>query len=357
MKNTTLHLIAIGMLLAAPAIAPAQDAAPRALPSPEPPGKKVLLTVDGTPITEGDVRDLFVARFARQFQQMPPEQQQMLQPQLEERIMSELISKTLLLNAANKDGFKSSEADIDKSIKEIAASLPEGATIEQFAQSAGLTLDRVRSQIGDDMKIRQLIEKVTGEVTAPDEAELKKYFDEHPDEFKQSESVKASHILVSTQGITDEAELAKKKASAEGLRAQLIEKKGENFAELAQAHSDCPSKAEGGNLGDFERGQMVPEFEKAAFTQEVGAVGEMVQTQFGWHIIKVTEKKEAKQMAFADVKEKLSEGMLDERKGEKIQSYIEGLRGKAKIEQTGQPAGAPAAPEAAPKAPAAPKAE
>lgn len=348
MKNTSIPLIAAGILLAAPALAPAQENAPRPLPSPVPPGQKVLLTVDGTPITEGDVRDLFTARFARQFQQMPPEQQQMLMPQLEERIMSELISKTLLLNAANKDGFKSSNEEVDKSLKEIASNLPEGATIEQFAASAGMSLEKVRKQIGDDMKIRQLIDKVTGDVAKPDDAELKKYYDEHPDEFKQEEAVHASHILISTQGITDEAELAKKKASAEGLRAQLLEKKGENFADLAKAHSDCPSKAQGGDLGEFGRGQMVPEFEKAAFAQEVGAVGDMVQTQFGWHIIKVTEKKEAKQMAFADVKSDLADNLVDERKGEKIQTYLQDLRGKAKIEQ----AGAPAAPEA----PAAPKA-
>ncbi|MBL9153074.1 MAG: peptidylprolyl isomerase [Verrucomicrobiales bacterium] len=362
MKKSQFSLLAAGLILAAPAMTPAQDAAPRELPSPVPPGQKVLLTVDGTPITEGDVRDLFVARFARQFQQMPPEQQQMLQPQLEERIMSELISKTLLLNAANKDGYKASTEDVDKSLKEIAANLPEGATIEQFATSAGMTVDKVRQQIGDDMKIRQLIDKVTGEVAKPEDAEVKKYFDEHPDEFKQAEAVHASHILVSTQGITDEAELAKKKAAAEGLRAQLIEKKGENFADLAKAHSDCPSKAQGGDLGEFGRGQMVPEFEKAAFAQEIGAVGEMVQTQFGWHIIKVTEKKEAKQLAYADVKTELTENIHDERKGEKIQTYLQDLRGKAKIEQPGgAPAAAPGgadAPAAAPKAPAeAPKAQ
>ncbi|MCB1087272.1 MAG: peptidylprolyl isomerase [Verrucomicrobiae bacterium] len=357
MKMTSLQLIAAGLIAAAPAFTHAQDApAPRPLPSPEPPGQKVILTVDGTAITEGDVRDVFMARFARQIQQMSPEQQQMIQPQIEQRIMSELVSKTLLLNAAVKEGFKSTDEDIDKSMKEIAASLPEGATIEQFATSAGLSVERVREQIGNDMKIRQLIEKVTGEVKAPEEAEVQKYFSEHPDEFKQDEAVHASHILVSTQGITDEAELAKKKATAEGLRAQLLEKKGENFAELAKEHSDCPSKAQGGDLGEFGHGQMVPEFEKAAFAQEIGAVGEMVQTQFGWHIIKVTDKKEAKQLAFADVKDKLSEGMFEERKGEKIQSYIEDLRGKAKIEQPGAPE-APAAAPAADEKPAAPKPE
>jgi len=336
--------IAIG-LAALPTLSSAQNAGPRPLPPATPPtalGQKVLLTVDGTEIKEADVRERFMARFAQQFQGMPPEQQAAVQPQIEQMIMTELISKTLLLNAANKDGFKASKEDVDKSLEEIKKSLPEGATLEQFAASAGLSLDHIRSQMADDMKIRQLIEKVTSEIAKPDEAEVKKNFEENPDKFKQDESIHASHILVSTQGITDEAELAKKKATAESLHAQLVEKKGENFAELARAHSDCPSKAQGGDLGEFGRGQMVPEFEKAAFSQEVGAIGDTIQTKFGYHIIKVTEKKEAKEVVFADVQEKLAETLLEERKAEKMQGYLKELRGKAKIEQPGQPAASPA---------------
>ncbi|MCB1231849.1 MAG: peptidylprolyl isomerase [Verrucomicrobiae bacterium] len=367
MKNITPTLtgLAAALSLAAlPAFTHAQDdgAGPRPLPSPEEAAtgqtNKTLLTVDGTAITENDVRERFMQRYARQFQQMPPEQQAMLQPQIEQMIMNELVQKTLLLNAANKDGFKASDDEIAKNLEEIKSQLPEGATLEQFAESAGLSLDDIRAQMTEDMKIRQLIEKVTGDVAEPDEAEVKKYYDEHPDEFKEEESVQASHILVSTQGITDEAELAKKKTEAESLRAQVLEKKGENFAEVAMAHSDCPSKAQGGDLGTFSHGQMVPEFEKAAFSQEIGAVGDLVQTQFGYHIIKVTDKKDAKQLAFADVKDKLSEGMLEDRKTQKMQGYLEGLQKEAKIEQPGAPAAAAPA-EEAPAAPAkeAPKAE
>lgn len=336
-----------------PMISQAQDSeGPRPLPVPEAPAEQTnntLLTVDGTPITENDVRDRFMQRFARQFSQMPPDQQAMLQPQIEQMIMSELINKTLLLNAANKEGLKTSEEQIDERFEEIKAQLPEGATIEQLVQSTGQPLEVLRAQMGEEMKIQTLVDSVTSEITKPEEAEVKKYYEEHPDEFKQDQSVQASHILISTQGITDEAEIAKKKAQAESLQAQAAEKKGENFAELATAHSDCPSKAQGGDLGTFGKGQMVPEFEQAAFSQEVGAVGDLVETQFGYHIIKVTDRKEAEQLAFADVKDELSEGMFQERKSEKMQSYLEELRGEAKIEQVGG-----AAPEASAEAPAAP---
>lgn len=320
------------------AIAQDSGSGPRSLPSPEPPGEKTVLTVDGTPITEADVRERFTVQYARQFQQMSPQQQAMMQPQIEQMIMSELISKTLLLNAANKQGFKAPEEEIQKNVAELTKSLPEGTSIEQYAEAAGISVERIRNELIDGMKIRQLIEKITGDVTKPDEAEVKKYYDDHPEEFKKDESVKASHILISIQGINDEAEIAKKKEAAEAIRAQLVEAKGENFAELATAHSDCPSKAKGGDLGDFGRGQMVPEFEEAAFSQEIGAVGDMVETQFGYHIIQVTEKTPATEMAYADVQEDLTVALFDKRKQDAMQGYLEELRSSAKIEQPGAPA-------------------
>jgi peptidyl-prolyl cis-trans isomerase C len=368
--------LALGLALTAPLVhaqdappapkpadaAPAAEApnpvapAPGAPVAPQPPALKetdVILEVDGTPITVLDVRELFTARYGRQFEQMPQEQRAMIEPQIQQMVMNELIQKTLLTNAAEKEGMKVEKAEIDESMKEIAAQVPEGETLENFAKSAGVSLDRIREQIAIDTKIRKLFEKVTADVKAPEVAEVKKYFEEHPEEFEQKASVEASHILISTKDITDPTQLAAKEKIAKELREELVAKKGENFAEMATLHSDCPSKAQGGDLGEFEKGQMVPEFETAAFAQEIGAIGECVKTQFGYHIIKVSGKKEAKTLAFADVEKDLSETLLDQRKSEKMGAYVKDLRDKAKIVQPGAAAapGAPgsAAPGAAPE--------
>ncbi len=318
----------------------------------------VVLTVDGTEITVRDVRELFTARYGRQFEQMPAEQRAMIEPQIQQMVMNELISKTLLLNASDKEGFKATDEEIKKSMDEIAAAIPNGVPIEEYAASAGVSLDRIRLQIAEDTKVRKLYDKVTAEVTAPAEAEVKKYFDEHPEEFEQKATVDAAHILISTQGITEPTALAQKEKIANELRAELVNKKGENFAEMAGLHSDCPSKAQGGDLGEFEKGQMVPEFEAAAFAQEVGAIGECVKTDFGYHIIKVNGKKEAKTLAFDEVKAKLSEDMLQQAKSTKMEGYVKGLRESAKIEQPGAPAaGAPGAPKAPDEGDTAPEAE
>lgn len=329
-----LSLLAISM----PALAEEEAASPaEAATSP------VLLTVDGTPITEEDVREIMMARFGNQLQQMPPEQLAMVQQQMQQMVMGDLISKALFINAANEAGYEASAEEVDEKMNEIASRLPEGVKIEEYAAQAGVDLTRIKTQIGDDIKIRQLFDQVTEDIKKPEEAAVKTYYDEHPDEFKQEAKVAASHILVSTQGLTDEAELAAKKTAAEALITQLNEAKGENFAELASAHSDCPSKAEGGSLGEFAAGQMVPEFEKAAFEQEVGAIGDLVETQFGYHIIKVTDRSDAKVMTYDEVKEELATNLFEQAKGEKIEGYLTELRTNAKIEQTNPPA-APVAP-------------
>jgi len=333
----------------APAPAPAAPA-----PAPAAPTNAVVLTVDGTPITENDVREIMMARFGRQLQQMPPEQLAMVQQQMQQMVMGDLISKALFLNAANKEGFEASQEEIDEKMGEIAASLPEGAKLEEFAAQAGVDLNRIKNQISEDIKIRQLFDKVTAGIEKPAEAEVKTYYDEHPDEFKQDASVTASHILFSTQGETDEAKLAATLKAAEELQTELNKEDGESFEDMATAHSDCPSKAEGGSLGEFSRGQMVPEFEEAAFTQEVGKVGAPVKTQFGYHLIKVVERKDAKELPFAEVKEQLATNLFEQKKSEKVESYLEELRASAKIEQPGAPA-APAEP--APKEAEAPAEE
>jgi parvulin-like peptidyl-prolyl isomerase len=203
------------------------------------------MEVDGTPITVRDVRELFTGRYGRQFEQMPPEQRAMIEPQIQQMVMNDLIQKTLLSNAANKEGMKVSEEEIAKSLEEISKQVPEGTTLEAFAASAGISVERIRAQISDDTKIRKLYEKVTADVAKVGEADVKKYFEAHPEEFEQKPSVDAAHILISTQGITEQSELANKEKIAKELREELVAKKGANFAEMAGLHSDCPSKAQG----------------------------------------------------------------------------------------------------------------
>lgn len=139
------------------------------------------------------------------------------------------------------------------------------------------------------------------------------------------DSVRASHILLMYKGSMRSSATRSKaeaQASIADLQAQL--QNGASFAELARAHSDCPSKAKGGDLGSFGRGQMVPEFEQAAFALPVNKVSDPVKSQFGYHIIQVTEK---------DANHQLSQDDLDRAKEQKIGEWIDQQKKAAKIEK------------------------
>lgn len=312
---------------------------------------KTILTVDGTPVRMSDVDRIFTAQYARRLQQVPPDQQQSVMSNVEKMIIDQLITRTLLLNAAIAQDLKVDQAELDATLQKIAQSLPGGGTIEAFAAQAGVSVNEIKEQVFDDLKIRQLVDDATKEVQSPTEEAVKKYYDENVEKFKKPEMVQARHILVSTEGVSDEAGLAEKKAKADSIRGELVAKEGKNFAEVAKEKSDGPSGSRGGDLGEFGRGQMVPEFEQAAFSQEVGAIGEPVKTNFGYHVIQVQGRTEAQQMGYDDVKEQISKGMQDEEKGKMFRGYVEGLKEKAEIVRLDGAGEAPAL-EPAPSAPA-----
>ena len=135
-------------------------------------------------------------------------------------------------------------------------------------------------------------------------------------------------------GASDEDKAAAK-AKIDGIRERALA--GEDFAALAKENSDCPSKDRGGSLGSFGRGQMVKPFEEAAFTQELGVVGPVVETQFGYHVILVTDRTEAGKIEFEDVKENLAAGMFHEKAQEAVSEFMDKVRDNATIEYVGLP--------------------
>ncbi len=159
--------------------------------------------------------------------------------------------------------------------------------------------------------------KLLENVKVSDE-DIEKYYQENQAEFKTDQKASASHILVA-----DEAEA---QALLESIKA------GKDFAEAAQEVSMCPSKENGGDLGFFQRGQMVPEFEDAAFALEVGGVSDLVKTQFGFHIIKLNEIEEGRALAFEEVKEKINDQLFANARNEEFGKATEMLRGKYDID-------------------------
>lgn len=247
-------------------------------------------------------------------------------------VIDRIIVRDLLLQRAAKDGIKPDTIEAARKLGEIEKQL--GA--EQFAaelKKSGLTRDQILEQIGTGMTIDKWVtEKVIPTIPA-DDAAAEKYYKENPEQFAAPEQVQASHILIKIEPGSDAAVKAKAQAKADDVLVRLKKGgEGNDFATLAKANSDCPSKKEGGDLGFFPRGQMIKAFEDTAFTLKPGEISGVVETQFGYHIIKGGEHKTAQTVALAEVKEQIKEQLRKERVSEAMEKVVSDLRQEAKVD-------------------------
>ena len=258
--------------------------------------------------------------------------------------LEDLISTKLLLKLAEADGYKPDPAKADEEFKKLTAQVPPEQLAETLTKQ-GMTPEAIKARIAMGLAIQKWIEeKVVPNIKVSDE-DAEKFYRENQERFKKPETVRASHILIKideidpekAKGMTDDQ---KKKATDE-LKQQALKKareilaklkQGEDFAKLATENSACPSKEKGGDLGSFERGKMAEEFDKAAFSLKPGELSDVVETEFGYHIIKTTEKKESEFMPFQDVKSFLVEGLKNQKTSEIIQDKIETEKKNRKVE-------------------------
>ncbi len=284
----------------------------------------VVARVNGTPI---DAIELRRAKKVMLRGQTPPADQIAA---VNKQAVEQLVSAQLLYQAASKVEIK----DLDKQIDVKLAQGKERFKDEQEFQKAikEMEMDEkdLREYTRRDLLITNFVDTTFVAKMTVSEEESRSFFDKNQDRFKQDETVKASHILIGVDGNATADEKKKAREKADKLKKELAG--GADFATLAKGNSTCPSAPQGGDLGFFGKGQMVPPFEKAAFALKPGEVSDVVETQFGYHIIKLTEKKPAVTAEFKDMKAKIEEYLKGQKVNEAIQLYIEDVKKTAKIE-------------------------
>lgn len=238
---------------------------------------KVLATVEGREITQRDLENA-ISRFPRE------RQGYFMGEEGKKQLLNQIISFELIYSYAKDNGIEKDPAYISQ---------VEAAKKEILTQTA--------------------INNILADIKVTDD-EVKDYYEANQQYFNSEESVTARHILVDS---LDEAQEIKKKIDD-----------GMNFEMAALQYSSCPSKEQGGSLGSFTRGRMVPEFEQAAFELEVGELSEPVQTQFGYHLIKVEEKNEGTVKPLEEVYPTIQREILNERESFKYMQFTEGLKSK-----------------------------
>ena len=239
--------------------------------------------------------------------QLPPQLMQQMAP----KIAQGIVDKKILLILAKKAGINPGPELVIKAFEKWFAKLPSDkkTQFEDTLKKQGKTLENFKKEISssklqqENLATQNFLEQASKGKLNVTEEEAKKFYDSNPKYFKQPASVTASHILVKLKDNTPAAD-KEAKAKAEKILAE-VKKSPEKFAEIAKNDSDCPSGKAGGSLGTFKKGQMVPAFEKAAFAMKKGEISNIVKTRFGYHIIKLADKKEASTVPFADAKDKI----------------------------------------------------
>jgi peptidyl-prolyl cis-trans isomerase C len=246
-------------------------------------------------------------------------------PSSPEVALQQLIALELLVQEAKEAGLTAPATEVEESYQQMAQQAGGQAALEQRITEAGLTKEEVMHQLQRELSHRNLVDQRVAALPEIPEASLEAIYEENPEAF---ERVKARHILVSFEQDATEAEkaeaLEKMESAVERLEA------GEGFAKVAEDVSDDPGSAvEGGDLGYFGRGQMVPSFEQAAFSLEPGERSDIVESQFGYHVILVEDKKK---LTFEEVEEGLRDLLGERRKNSVIGEWVVELQDAAEIE-------------------------
>jgi peptidyl-prolyl cis-trans isomerase C len=291
--------------------------------------KKVAI-VNGTPIVQADLDRGMEGVIQRRSRSGPPMDEAQLKS-IRMDVLNNLINRELLNQESKKQKIAITDADVNDRLTKIKQRFKDDAEFKEMLAKMKLTEAQIKGQLKEDLAIQTLIDKQVVEKISVVEKDGQSYYDTHPEAFKQPEQIKASHILVKVDPKDDPAQKAEALKKIESVQAKL--KTGGDFAALAKELSDCPSKEKGGDLGYFGKGQMVKPFEDAALALKPGETSGIVETQFGYHIIKLAELKAEGIMPYADVKDQLLQYLKQEKIKAELDSYLAGLEKSSKIEK------------------------
>ncbi len=278
--------------------------------------KDVIATVNGEKVFRKDL-DRRLSVLKRMNQEMTRSTQML--------VVNQLTKKVLLKQFVEGQNIEVSNEEIQGEVEKIKFFLKSGPNnsekpLEEILESRGSSISELEEEVTRTLALSKYLDKEVGD------DEKRSYFDANKNAFN-GERVRSSHVLVDTRKMKTDAELEGAKQKIGDIKKEIDN--GADFAEVAKKHSDCPSSQKGGDIGFFQRkGSIVEEFAKVAFSMKVGEVSEPIKTQFGYHIIKVTDREEGKDVSYEDVADMVDFVYMQI----KTETLLEGLIEKAEIE-------------------------
>jgi len=309
---------------AAQSTTPAAAEAPKPVPAELP---AVVARVNGQDISKSDFERALRAIEQRAGGPVPAARRD----EIYRGLLDQLVGLQLLRQESVARKVTVPDADVDKRMADLKKQFPSEQLFNEMLAAQQVSLDKFRADQRSDLAIsKMMIEALKDKVTATP-AQIDEFYKSNPKRFQQGERVRASHILITVPEGADGITKDKAREKADGLLKKI--KAGGDFAALAKENSQDPGSAvQGGDLGYFQPGQMVGPFNEVAFKLAPGTVSELVETQFGFHIIKVVDKQAGRTVPLDEVRPQLTQFIENQNRQRETTVFVAGLRAKSKIE-------------------------
>ena len=244
-------------------------------------------------------------------------------------LLNELVLEKLVTSRASAVEVK--DEQVDARIEQIKSRFPSPEAFEEQLKKAGQTVGKLREDVTGSIRQQEWVESQIKDAPKATDKEAEEFFQKNPQQFEKAEQVRASHILVALQKDAEESVVAEKKKAAEAIVARV--KAGEAFDKLAAELSEDPSaKQNSGDLNFFTKEQMVPEFSQVAFSMKKGDLSDPVRSQFGFHVIQVTDRKDGEKMTLESVKPQLLIFLNRQKHDQEVQKLLQSVREKADVQ-------------------------
>ncbi|PYQ72205.1 MAG: hypothetical protein DMG04_18300 [Acidobacteria bacterium] len=246
-------------------------------------------------------------------------------------VLDRLVAFHLLEQESRNRKIEVTDAEVDARIGDIRRSFPNEQAFAESMSAQGLTVDHVRQQSRAQLQVSKIIDAEIASTALVQESDIGAFYEQNLPRFKQDESVHASHILIAASENATPGQKAEARSKAQSLLRKV--RGGADFATVARAESQDPGTAQnGGDLGFFAKGRMTPAFEAAAFKLKAGEISGVVETPFGFHIIRVHERRAPRTATLAEVSGQIKQFLEQGRRDQKLETFIQQVRGKSKID-------------------------
>ncbi|MFW5828298.1 MAG: peptidylprolyl isomerase [Alkalispirochaeta sp.] len=291
---------------------------------------EAVARVNGELVSQDEFDSVVESNIARYEAQSGESFDQQQLPQLQRQVLDGLVTRTVLEQEADRLNITVGDERFAETLDQFKQQFPDETGYQTALEQQGFTEEEFETELRRQMVIEELIRSQVYDQVEVSEEDMREFYDDNPQYFQQEDQVAARHIIFTTEGV-EASEREALQEELEGIRQEIVD--GADFAEMAEEHSQGPSAPNGGDLGTFGRGQMVPEFENAAFELEVGEISPVIETQFGYHILQVTERVPAQTQSYEEAQERIQQFLTEEERNSGAQAYVTELREDAEVEE------------------------